>query len=350
MPTAKRRKKEKIEGNVKEGKFLKTLLYVLLSLSVLFIIYRGIVLLAFKVDCSTISSQTLSQDASMISDLYIFESNGKITSIEVLIFSKDQKNILKISVPSDLYVTEEGVDSFPLSSLESVGEFLEYGSGKSYAVGYLSSLLGIKFDNYVWLVDSQDNVEDFLNKLSIWSILFDFKYSKQLHGNISSNLPILNLIGHVNFLNTVMGEYEYEIMDISECCIKEIVISSDNKQWHFDRGSFDSAFIEYIDKLRSKEVEKERVNVEVYNASNTTGLASVYARKIRHTGCRILRYDNSPNLYDSTVIYVPELTGYEASLRLVRDVMGQDVELRYERPIFITTGDIVVVLGKDISK
>jgi hypothetical protein len=55
-------------------------------------------------------------------------------------------------------------------------------------------------------------------------------------------------------------------------------------------------------------------------------------------------------MYEETVIYIPEPDGYEESLALVRDVVGENVKIQYERPTFITTGDIVVVLGTDIVK
>ncbi|HCC68042.1 TPA: hypothetical protein DEP90_02455 [Patescibacteria group bacterium] len=348
MSTAKRRKVKKQKKKGIKIRFLKVLPFIVLAFSLVFLLYRTIVLVRFKVDCTSIPTNMLSNDKDMIANLFIFENDGRISNIEILIHSKDKNNILKVSIPTGIYVSQVGVDEIPLSSLESVGEFLEYGSGKEYTIRYLSDLLGIKFDNYIWLVDSSRNVEDFQKDLSVWSILFNFKYNQELKDHIYSNLPIINLITQINFLNTVTGEYEYEVMDISECCIEEIVLSDDDIQLHFDTNAFDSEFSKYVGDLVSRSVERERVNVEVYNASNVTGLAGIYARKIRHTGCRILRYDNSPNLFDDTVIYVPESEEYKNSLRLVRDVMGEHIEVKYEKPLFITTGDIVVVLGKDL--
>ena len=348
MPTAKKRKVKRKSGD--EKRLLKISPYILLSFIFFFLVYRAIVLISFKVDCSNVPTSILSKDRGMISDLFVFENDGKVSNIEILVYGNDKKNMLKLTVPTWIYVSEESVDEFPISSLQSVGEFLNYGSGKEYTVEYLSDLFGIKFDSYVWLVDSSESIEDFQEDLSVWSILFDFKYSEELKGHIYSNLPILNLITQVNYISSVMGDYDYKEVDMSNCCLKEVVVSGDNKQQHFDKRAFDSEFSKYVDDLVSREVEMERVNVEVYNASDISGLASRYARKIRHTGCRILRYDNAPNLFENTVIFVPELEGYENSLGLVRDVMGEGVELRYGRPQFITTGDIVVVLGKDLGE
>jgi len=62
-----------------------------------------------------------------------------------------------------------------------------------------------------------------------------------------------------------------------------------------------------------------------------------------------LRFDNSPSVQEVTTIYVPEPENYKNSLQLIKDVVGEGVEVKYERPLFITTGDIILVLGKDLQ-
>jgi hypothetical protein len=349
MAAQRRRKKKSSKEVVKKIPYIKILPYFVAGFLFTFFIYRIVVLISFKVDCSKIPKETLSTNSAIVNTLFVVEQNEKIINIELISYSKDQQKILRLDIPANIYVLEEGIESFPISSMQSVGEFLEHNSGKKYTIDYLSRLLGLKFDNYVWIVDSSDTTEEFLSKLSVWSILFDFKYSHELEGSVYSNLPILNLIKETNFINQTLSRYQYEKMDILDCCVEEVVISSDRKELQFSKIAFDSEFSKYIQELVSREVERERVNVEVYNASNISGLASEYARKVRHTGCRILRYDNAPNLYDNTVIYVPEPEGYQNSLMLIKDVLGKDVEIRYERPSFVTTGDIVLILGKDIA-
>ena len=349
MNARKRKKRKKEKGKKEVIPYMKVLSYLLAVFLFLFFLYRIILLLSFNVDCTKIPKDKLSVDNSMVNTLFLFEEGDKIVNMELVTYSRSQKNILRVEIPTEIYVTDEGVDNYPISSMKSVGEFLEYSSGKNYTVEYMGNLLGLKFDNYVWIVNSSTTTDEFLSKLSVWSILFDLKYSHELRGNVYSNLPILNLIKEVNFINQILSSYQYEKMDVVDCCIKEVTISSDRTQPQFDIRDFDEEFSKYIKGLISREVEQERVNVEVYNASDISGLASEYARKVRHTGSRILRFDNAPNLYDETVIYVPEPEGYQSSLMLIKDVVGTHVEVRNERPPFVTTGDIVIILGKDIS-
>jgi hypothetical protein len=346
MTAHKRRKKRKSKKfNIPIGKLIP---YTIGFLLVAFLIYRVVVLLSFQVNYPEVTDIELSNNPAIVNTLFVFEQDGKINSMEVVIYSKDQQKALRIKIPTEIYVSEEGVDNYPISSMNSVGEFLQYNSGKEYTVQYMSDLLALKFDNYIWLTNSNSDTDSFLSNLSIWSILFNFKYNQELKGNLYSNLPILNLIREVNFINQTFSNFQYESIDILDCCVESVIVSNERKYLEFNIVEFDNQFGIYVEELVSTEVEKERVNVEVYNASNVSGLASEYARKIRHTGCRILRFDNAPQIYEKTTIYIPEPEQYKNSLSLVRDIVGEDVEIRYERPIFITTGDIVLVLGTDL--
>jgi hypothetical protein len=346
--TARRRKRKKSSKKVNIP-FKKYLPFIIIFLVLGFLIYRVVLLLSFKVDSTQIPKENLSSDSSMVNTLFVFEQDEKVVYMESITYSSSQKNILRIPIPSDIYVTEEEVDSYPISSIRAVGEFLDYNYGRNYTLEYMSNLLGLKYDNYVWIVDSSNNTDEFLSELSVWSILFNLQFSHNIRNNVYSNLPILNLIKEVNSINQSLSSYQSEQMDIVDCCVEEVTLSSDRVRRQFYTTNFDKELSKYITGLVSREVERERVNVEVYNGSNITGLASEYARLVRHTGARILRYDNAPNLYEETVIYIPEPEGYKNSLTLIRDVVGNNVKVRNERPQFVTTGDIVLILGEDIS-
>lgn len=347
--TAQRRKKKTKKRNIDKKSLLKTLFIIFGVLVLIFLLYRLFVLISFKVSSVELQDEELSTDTALVNTLFISSNDNRINNIEVVVYSKDRERFLRIDIPTNIYTVNEKNDSFPLSSLIEVGDFLENNSGKSYTIKYLGTLLGLKFDNYVWLDGSDSNLEKFISDLSIFNILFNFKYNSDLENNLYSNLPILNLIKEVNFLNQVYNNYQYEEFDVLDCCVEQFIISNNIQEWRFDTGSFDQELSKYIGELVSREVERERVNVEVYNASDINGLASTYARKIRHTGCRILRFDNSPSVQEVTTIYVPEPENYKNSLQLIKDVVGEGVEVKYERPLFITTGDIILVLGKDLQ-
>jgi len=299
MTAHKRRKKKKSKKfNIPIGKLIP---YIIGFLLIAFLVYRVILLLSFQVNYTEVTDIELSNNPAIVNTLFVFEQDGKINNMEVVIYSKDQQKALRIKIPTEIYVSEEGVDSYPISSMNSVGEFLQYNSGKEYTVQYMGDLLALKFDNYIWLTNSNGDTDSFLSNLSVWSILFNFKYNRELKGNLYSNLPILNLIKEVNFINQTFSDFQYESIDILDCCVESVIVSNERKYLEFNIAEFDDQFSRYVKELVSTEVEKERVNVEVYNASNIPGLASEYARKIRHTGCRILRFDNPNNKFKTNL-------------------------------------------------
>lgn len=346
---AHKRKKKNRKKSIDKQSVVKRVLIIVGVLIFFFLLYRLFVLISFKVSQIELDDGELSTNTALVNTLFISSDNNQINNMEIVVYSKDRERFLRIDIPTNIYSLNEDSDSFPLSSLVEVGDFLENNSGKSYTIEYVSTLLGLKFDNYIWLDGSESDLENIISDLSIFNILFNFKYNSKLENNLYSNLPILNLIKEVNFLSQLENNYQYEEFDVLDCCVEQFIISNNIQESRFDKGSFDQELSKYIGELVSREVERERVNVEVYNASDISGLASTYARKIRHTGCRILRFDNAPSMQEKTTIYVPEPESYENSLRLIRDIMGEDVEIKYERPLFITTGDIILVLGKDLQ-
>jgi hypothetical protein len=96
-------------------------------------------------------------------------------------------------------------------------------------------------------------------------------------------------------------------------------------------------------------LEKERVRVEVYNASGIPGIASSFARKISNSCCDVVRFDNAPNIEDSTLLYIPNPDDFVESTEAVTELFTWPYKIINGRPSFMTTGDIVIILGKDIS-
>jgi hypothetical protein len=55
-------------------------------------------------------------------------------------------------------------------------------------------------------------------------------------------------------------------------------------------------------------------------------------------------------MLDNTVLYIPDEDRFKNSIDVVKEVVDGNVEIINDRPTFMTTGDIVVVLGKDIER
>jgi len=60
--------------------------------------------------------------------------------------------------------------------------------------------------------------------------------------------------------------------------------------------------------------------------------------------------ENAPNNVDNTIFYVPNKEEYNDSLSTIMEIFPGQYEIIEGRPSFMTTGDIVIILGKDISR
>ena len=114
-------------------------------------------------------------------------------------------------------------------------------------------------------------------------------------------------------------------------------------------AEYDKVFRDLFEKVLDRGLENERVRVEVYNGSELTGVASSFGRKIVNTCCDVVRYGNAPNSEEKTKVYVSNMEKFSNAYRVVSDVIPIEFETVEGRPDFMTTGDIVVVLGKDIK-
>ena len=98
----------------------------------------------------------------------------------------------------------------------------------------------------------------------------------------------------------------------------------------------------------------EQAQIEIYNATGITGLGTRLGRWLGNLGLLIVRTENAPLLVSEdcrgNMIYVVDKAKYNDSVGEVVDIIterfGNEVNLVYNRPEFVATGDIIVVLCK----
>jgi hypothetical protein len=90
--------------------------------------------------------------------------------------------------------------------------------------------------------------------------------------------------------------------------------------------------------------------VEVYNGSGIPKAALRYSRTVQNLGTRVVRTGNAPIDEEKTKIYISKKDSFNKSLSLVEKIFVDKPEIIEGRPAFMTTGDIVIVLGKDIQR
>ena len=385
----KRKKKSKI--NIKA-----IILPLLLIGLIIYIIY--FLMLFFGIEtvdsvAENIASYTiLSQEKGDVEKtMFLFEKEvedlRRISDIYVFLQNKNRGISLLIYVPGSMYfegLEEEFGNPISISSLRYAGDFLQEDRGVEYALWQLSEILGFKVQNYIWvtteayekileiydepmllkekdklayhpsvnkeLTDSFFHLSAFSSNISGLDTFLKIRQVKELDGQIFSNLSFFNVMQRISSFKKEVENTEAYALDISRPNFSTEkfsenggVVSSINVK------EYDKVLRNYVFKMIDKELEKERVRVEVYNGTDVAGRALIYSRKIQNSGCDVVRFGNAPVGHERTQIYISDKNQFKNSLKVISDVLLGRFEMLEERPSFMTTGDIVIILGDDIA-
>jgi LCP family protein required for cell wall assembly len=120
----------------------------------------------------------------------------------------------------------------------------------------------------------------------------------------------------------------------------------------YEEGSnlvWDEAAVQaLVDKWQRPPSEAaENATVQVFNGTETTGLARGVALDLEQAGFRVLVPDNAPALYERTTVY--DRTGNPATSRRVARTLGAEVVSGAPPDGIFSEADIVVVLGANAA-
>lgn len=324
--------------------------------------------------------------------LIVFENEDstgeKIVGAYILEYNKNKGESIVVYIPGWLYfagLEENFGNSIAVSSFKYAGDFLQEGRGVEYAIWQLSQMVGIKFDNYIWFTpegmktysslygdasaieekfkenyktnDDDTLSEDFYrfqvmaSKLSFLKNMFNLKTFKTFDKEIYSNLSFGKVVAFMSQVNAKITSTETYGIDLGFYRYSTESLSASGGQIRYmNTGEFDTSYRELLSKIVDRSLEKERVRIEVYNGSGVAGAAKQFGRKIENSGCDVVRYENAPKTIDKTVIYIPNKSSFSQSLEVVSEILSGSYNIIESRPDFMTTGDIVIVLGQDIKQ
>lgn len=321
--------------------------------------------------------------------LIVFEEeyNEKEVIKYVYVFAQNKEKGVSVLIFLPGWLEYKGLEkdfgtSVYVSAFKHAGEFLQEGRGLEYAIWQIEQLLGGNIDQYIWFNASSFNIfqeklgeasgdsvygqyfsngfevsdesfflNSFISKLGWLNLLISSSKFADSQANIYSSFPTLaNVVGQLKGIQSNIFNSRPYLIDLSnpkylnqeEDTINAGVSSYINTQ------EYDAVWRTFIDTMIDKELEKERARVEVYNASDLSGYAGQYARRIRNSGIEVVRYDNAPSVEEKTKFYIPNLQEYENTFEVIKEIFPGTYEVIEGRPSFMTTGDIVVILGKDI--
>lgn len=390
---AKRNRQKRTKGrriNVK-----KIILLSLLFFSVLFLIYSFIVLSGIRSRDILAENIANHRFLSVVEDdmektVYIFEretgAQRGISDVYVFLHNERKENSVVIYLPGSLYFSglEDDFGSpIPISSLRYAGDYLQEGRGVEYALWQLNNILGFKVDNYVWITseafevinevygsvsDARDRYrEDYTlqrgdsltnaflrlhtmsSNYSVLRSAFNVSQVRQMDRKVYSNLSFLGAMGKVGSFQRIVGRTNTSVLNLGSAIYSSEEFAEQGGSIRIlDTPQYDKTLRGYYLDIIDRDLERERVRIEVYNGSRAPGMAGIYARKILNNGCDVVRFGNAPESLERTQVYVSDDDEFRNSLAIVEEVLLGRFERLEERPSFMTTGDIVILLGEDI--
>ncbi len=376
MPRRRVKKKQyKSEKPKRRIPFLKILLAVGLAAFLLYTIYFLITVFSVKTVDVTIPNDSASYLlASKMGDLektlIIFEEgegdSKKVTDVYVYLVNPAKKQELLLYIPGDIYfagLEDRFGNEIAVSTFRYAGDFLQKGRGVEYAVWQFNQLFGFKSNNYIFIsaeanavLDSSEgsNIErivEFNEASSYAKSFFDTRSLSLLNEKIYSNLSFQNVRLKIHQAGVGNSKYKRTVINYSdEKFLRDGKLITGEGIKVLNTLESDKEYTKELQFVLDRALELERVRVEVYNGSGITGAAGSMGRKIANTGCDVVRYGNAPEDIERTRVYVSDVERFKNSYMVVDDSLEIDFELINGRPEFMTTGDIVVVLGKDIEK
>ena len=282
-----------------------------------------------------------------------------------------------------IYLESDFGSAVAISGFRYAGDFKQPGKGIEFAIWQFEELFGIKADEYIWIDANaflllKENLGEFtgdsayaqyyqngweisedvfffnsfVSRLSWFNLILSASKFKDREAVIYSSLDsLLGVMVELKNINSKILKLRPYVIDMGN------PIYLDQREFegiggirnYLKLSAFDSVWREKTERMIDRVLERERVRVEVYNASGITGKASSYARKIANSGCDVVRFDNAPNREENTKFYVPNPQYFEKSLKIIMELLPGKYEIVNNRPDFMTTGDIVIILGEDIS-
>lgn len=330
-----------------------------------------------------------SQKDELEKTLIVFEENynGKERIFSAYLYSQNKEKGVSVLtyIPGWVefaQVKEDFGSSIPIATFKYAGDQLQEGKGIEYAIWQFEQLLGGNIDEYIWITGSASEIfterlgvssgeaiyaqyyengfgvnqdvfylNSFVSKLGWLNLIISSEKFKDADTNIYSSLPtLMSTIIKLKQIHRATLSMRPFIIDLGT---NKYLSSQESKvgigiSSYINTEEYDKTWRTFSEKMIDKELEKERVRVEIYNGSGMSGYAGQYARRIQNTGCEVVRYDNAPTRQDKTEFYVPKPKEFEYSLKVILELFPGSYEIIEGRPSFMTTGDVVIILGKDI--
>lgn len=283
-----------------------------------------------------------------------------------LIWNTEKNSGVLVMLPGWLYVVPKANSPETYVAVDDLGYLVNeiVPDEPEAVIEEYENVIGINIDDYFWIdsearetleasvgviqnVDSSAKfLKNFNKKVNLRSLILSVDKIDELALGLHTDLNSVELYRRIKLISTLEGTESLPVIDLSEEWGSiDGSLSSGTQISIMNYSAFDENLSQYYEILRSREIEKEQVKIEVFNAGEISGLASRIMRRLANNGLKVVRAGNCPVDYDKNTIYISDMEKFKGSLEATIGILGygENVEIVPGRPDFLTTGDIIVI-------
>lgn len=273
-----------------------------------------------------------------------------------------------LSIPGKA-ITRKDVSTARIKDLMVIGELQTPPMLLAFPVYELEELLALHVDGYLMITDEisddignlalgetpMDRTEgikgyekraeemgsywvEFLNNVSVLSIW----RNRAILPKIESNMEVMDVYRFIKVFGAIPDDGVI-VRTVSDSALSEQIDERGNTVNLVTPAAVDEILSEIE---RDERMNREQARIEIFNGTSINGLGSRFERWITHVGGEVIRVKNAPGRVERTKIYVTDPQDYEYSVGRVSSLF-ETAEIVEGRPEFITTGDIIIVIGMD---
>ena len=306
-------------------------------------------------DLASSQAHIISRDPSLRKVLVVTETkNNDVEAVFYALYNRDNNEGVLIYLPAEVYLPS--ADKLGIGSKKVCVRDIKYTAQTydrneaDFVINLLGNTLALYPDSYIILTVPEGRSVDRIAWVDTLSQIGKYK-KMHLTGDVAeiqiraSNLK-LNEIEAVRDELLLVDWNDRNIIDVStEAFSQETANVLGESIRVADLHEIDDSILHWRERLLPADVKREHGRVEVYNASDVSGLGGFYARLVRNSCCDVLRVGNADGDFKGIRAYVVDPERYANTVRYLQNSIGVDLEVINGRPDFMTTGDVVLIVG-----
>lgn len=352
-------------------KYIKKLSIVLFICALSFVVINSIYkLLTIKTTDVAMSTERLKFDKKdEIEKLLVILVNdsNEISAINVYTVNTERDLKRAVYIPSWVYVMEYSGNydtKISVKDFSYVGRNINPDLEYVYIIWQSQNIVATNFDSYLVIeektlreldykldgsVNTNLQLNQFIHNISLFELFRNINVYSNKDNKLYSNKSAFELFIIFSELNNAKTEVKDVDLGGNWALINEILPNGKTINT-FNYSLVDQELTKNIEVFKPIDISKEQVKFEVYNGSGVSKAALRYSRMVQNLGAKVVRTGNAPDNYPKTQIYVSNKENYKNSLELLEKIFIGDIEIIEGRPNFMTTGDIIIILGEDIKR